>query len=233
MDVQEDPGVADPVTAVVPRVPAAAGPALAGAGAPGGPISQGQLFSDTYPTYADTDQLPAVSKTRPPRPHRDGVHRALRVAVVAVGLAVLAAATALGLVTSGVLTTGGATGSPSTSPPAATPHPTGPTSTAPVATQTSTGNGTATYAVGYAIYDVTVHTSTGRSWVSIGAVGQPPRFAGIVAPSSAQRVLLLGPSSVEVGAGGTTVTVTIGKRSTTLTPPSAPFTYQFEVAKRS
>ena len=44
---------------------------------------------------------------------------------------------------------------------------------------------------------------------------------------------MLGPSTVDIGAGGTTVTVTVGKRSTTLTPPSAPFTYQFEVPKKS
>ena len=35
--------------------------------------SQGQLFRDAYPTYADTDKIPAVSERRPqprPRPAR-------------------------------------------------------------------------------------------------------------------------------------------------------------------
>jgi len=63
--------------------------------------------------------------------------------------------------------------------------------------------------------------------VSIGIVGQKPVYAGILAPASSQREILLGPSQVDVGAGGTKVVVTSGKRSVTLTPLSAPFSYQF------
>ena len=76
-------------------------------------------------------------------------------------------------------------------------------------------------------YQVTVATSTGRSWVSIGAVGQHPSFEGILEPGTSQKEILLGPSQVDVGAGGTKVIVTSGHRSVTLTPLAAPFSYQF------
>ena len=65
--------------------------------------------------------------------------------------------------------------------------------------------------------------------MSIGTAGQHPSFEGILNPNSSQKEILLGPSTVDVGAGGTKVTVTSGKRTTTLTPVSAPFSYQFVV----
>jgi hypothetical protein len=94
-----------------------------------------------------------------------------------------------------------------------------------------TGSGTATYTVATAAYSVTVSTSTGRSWVSIGAVGHKPAYASILGPNSSQKEILLGPAEVDVGAGGTKLTITSGRHSTTLTPPAAPFTYQFLIKK--
>lgn len=185
--------------------------------------SQGKLFNDAYPTYADTDKIPAVQGGG----SRPGSSRLLRVLVVIVALAVLAAGAALGLVKAGVIDKSG-----TNSPPAAQSpqhHGTKAPSKAPLVSQVSTGSGTATYRVDIAAYAVTVTTTTGRSWVSIGAVGQRPAFASIVNPNSSQKELLLGPSTVDVGAGGTKVTVTSGKRSETLTPPSAPFSYQFVI----
>ena len=76
-------------------------------------------------------------------------------------------------------------------------------------------------------YGVTVATSAGRSWVSVGVVGQKPIFAGIVEANSSQHWTLLGPSQINIGAGGTTVTITSKKRTQSLTPPSAPFTFSF------
>lgn len=182
--------------------------------------SQGQLFHDAYPTYAETDQLPAV----PRYAGRSGSSRALRVLVIIVAIAVLAAGAALGLVKAGVIDKTG-----TNNPPAAQSHQhhgSAP-STAPLVTQVSTGSGTATYRVDIAAYSVTVITSTGRSWVSIGGTGQRAAFASILNPNSSQKVVLLGPSTVNVGAGGTKLIVASGKRSETLTPPSAPFSYQF------
>lgn len=235
MNVQDDAGPADPtITAVVPRVTEdpprnTAGAAGAAERRSGPPSTQGQLFADAYPTYADTDQLPVVSRSRSGSPHR--THRWLRVAVVLVALAVLGAAAALALVKSGVLKTGSGSGPSGSS--ASGQHATHPDSTTPLATQISVGNGTATYTVGSPIYAVTVSTTSGRSWVSIGAFGQQPRFEGILEAAGSQKVVLLGPSTVAIGAGGTKVTITVGNRTTTLTPPSAPFTYQFELPKRS
>ena len=144
-----------------------------------------------------------------------------------VALAVLAAGAALGLVKAGVIGTSNGNGNRSGSgaPP---PHNT--TSAAPktpLVTQISTGSGTATYRIDIAAYAVTVATTTGRSWVSIGLAGHSPSYEGILAPASSQKEILIGSSTVDVGAGGTKLIVTSGHRSATLTPPSAPFTYQF------
>jgi hypothetical protein len=139
---------------------------------------------------------------------------------------------ALGLVKAGVIdgtSKDGATNAPTTSSSAN--HAPVTTPKGQLATQVSTGNGTATYSIAIAAYSVTVSTSTGRSWVSIGAPGQKPAFAGILEPNSTQKQILLGPSQVDVGAGGTKLTITSGHHTSTLTPPSAPFTYQFVIKK--
>ncbi len=184
--------------------------------------SQGRLFNVGYPTYADTDKIPAYSGGGRARP---GAARWLRVLVVVVALVVVAAGATLGLVKAGVIDKTG-TGRPKATP-AAQHHEQSAASKVPLVTQVSNGAGTATYRVDIAAYAVTVATTTGRSWVSIGAAGKPPTFEGILNPASSQKELLLGPSQVDVGAGGTKVIVTSGARTFTLTPPSAPFSYQF------
>jgi hypothetical protein len=75
-----------------------------------------------------------------------------------------------------------------------------------------------------------VTTGAGQSWVSIGVVDQTPVYEGIVPPNTSQRELLVGPVQVSIGAGATSMTVTSGHKSQTLTPPSAPFTYQITPA---
>lgn len=183
---------------------------------------QQQLFADSYPTYADTDQIPATPGGHgPPRSSR-----LLRAAVVLVSLAVLAAGAALGLVKAGVIGggsnngNGNGTAQPPQHTPATVPK-------APLLTQISTGNGTASYRIDIAAYAVTVATTTGRSWVAIGITGHSPSYEGILAPASSQKEILIGSSTVNVGAGGTKLILTSGHRSAILTPPSAPFTYQF------
>ena len=141
-------------------------------------------------------------------------------------LVVVAAGATLGLVKAGVIDKNG-TGSSNASTDDAASRLRPRSSKSPLVTPVSTGNGTATYRVDIAAYAVTVTTSTGRSWVSIGATGQRPAFAGILNPNSSQKELLLGPSTVDVGAGGTKVIVTSDKRTQTLTPVSAPFSYSF------
>jgi hypothetical protein len=183
--------------------------------------SQGQLLRDANPTFADTDKIPAVGR----RTASPGPARWLRVLVVLVALVVVAAGAALGLVKAGVIDKSG-TGN--ASPTQTTQHhASAAASKVPLVTQVSTGNGTAIYKVDIAAYAVTVTTTTGRSWVSIGATGQHPAFAGILNPNSSQKELLLGPATIDVGAGGTKVIVTSGKRTQTLTPAAAPFSYSF------
>jgi hypothetical protein len=184
--------------------------------------SQGQLFKDGYPTYADTDKIPAY---RAAGPARSGPARSLRILVVLVALVVVAAGATLGLVKAGIIDKSG-TGSPKAASTA--PHRAAAAGThVPLVTQVSSAAGKATYVVDIAAYDVTVTTTTGRSWVSIGAAGKSPSFEGILSPNSSKKQFLLGPSQVDVGAGGTKVIVTSGTRTITLTPVSAPFSYQF------
>jgi hypothetical protein len=184
---------------------------------------QGQLFSDAYPTYADTDRIPAVQTGRGSR-----TSPWLRAAVAVVAVAVLAAGAALGLVKAGVIGNENPGGEPSAAP-VHRDHATTGKRTTPLVTPVSTGAGTATYRVGIEAYQVAVTTSAGRSWVSMGTPGKPPLYEGILAPASTKKEILLGPAQIDIGAGGTKVTVTSGHRSVTLTPPAAPFTYQFLV----
>jgi hypothetical protein len=210
MDVQADQGLrSDPYGTVTSRP---------GAG-------QGRLFSesvDTVTSFADTDQLPAVSRDR--SRSQGGGTRVLRIAVAVVAVAVVAAGAALGLVKAGVI----GSSTPSATKTTVVHHTAAaPPAKGPLVTQTGTGTGSASYSVPAEAYEVTVTTTTGRSWVSIGIVGQKPIFAAILNPNSSQREIVLGPSDVEIGAGGTSVTITSGKRSTTLKPLAAPFNYKF------
>jgi hypothetical protein len=192
---------------------------------PGGTraIHQGSFFQDDpYPTFADTDPTPVVPR-EPSR--RDPIgSRGLRIAVVVAALAVLAAGAALALVETGVIGTSGSTTGHRTAP-SATHTTVAPTT--PLLAPTGLSPTSASYTVDAQAFGLTITTSTGRSWVSVGIVGQKPIFAGILAPNSSQHVTLLGPAQLEIGAGGTTVTVNSDVRTQALKPPVAPFTYQF------
>ncbi len=222
MDVQAgDTGVRpDPsATAVVPTT---------------GGAGQGRLFHDSHAnsSFDDTDEFPVVpgSSGRGRRARRGagrpGAPRWLRLTVVVVVLVILAAGAALGLVKSGVWNTNGGPAGTASQTTTTTPHRT-PVTTASLLTATGTASGgTQSYTIDQHAFVVTVATSVGRSWVSIGVVGQRPLYAGILAPNSSQHETLLGPAQVDVGAGGTKVTISAGRHSQTLTPPSAPFNYQ-------
>lgn len=192
---------------------------------------QGQLFNEPapYPGFADTDQMPALSRRgRGRAPRRSyGTPRWLRATVAIVVVAIVGAGIALALVETGVI-------GKSTSPPPSASHthtttpPTValPTKTLLTPTQAIAGSGTASYTIPEKAYAVTVTTGPAISWVSIGVVGQHPIYAGILQPNTSQHEILLGPAQVEIGAGGTKVIVSSGKHSQTLIPPSAPFSYK-------
>ena len=183
---------------------------------------QGARSSEPQGThYADTDQIPAVPRQSRPRRRSSGA-RGLRITVAIVAVIVLLAAAALGLVKAGVISLHST--APANKAPVAHTTTTLPASK-PLLTETSTSGTSAAYTVPVAFYSVTVSTTTGRSWVSISAVGQRPAFEGILEPNQVHHQVMLGPSTVDIGAGGTTVTVTSGKHSQVLKPPAAPFSY--------
>jgi hypothetical protein len=233
MDVQGDHSWAGPDTAATAVVPTL--------DRPGGTGAQGRLFADAAATFADTDQIPAVAPVRRPRP--SGASWWLRIAVAVVALAVVAGAVALALAQTGVIanqgtdTTAGHTAGHTSSTRATSGTGSGSAgrhaaSGAALATKVSVGPTTAVYAVHAGAYHVTVATTSGRCWVSIGGTGHAPTFAGILPASSSQSAPIYGPSTVQLGAGGTSVTLSApGHRSVTLTPLAAPFTYQFTAAQ--
>jgi hypothetical protein len=197
-----------------------------------GGTAQGRLFDDPggY-SFANTDQLPVVGRERR-RSDPYGPPRWLRFMVVLVVIGILAAGAALALVKTGVIgkssvpSAGGGHAAQTTTPPTRVIH----TKTLLTPAQTIGGSGAGNYTISARAFVVTVTTGLGRSWVSIGIVGQTPIFQGIVPPNTSQRELLLGPAQVSIGAGATTMTVTAGHKSQTVTPPSAPFTYQITPA---
>jgi hypothetical protein len=200
-------------------------------------VHQGTFFQeDPYPTFATTDPTPVVVTPRGQARRIPPTSRGLRIAVIIAALAVVAAGSALALVETGTISTTGTSGRSHTAAPPPVTHSTSSTaSTATTAAPRQTlvtpagfaGPQNASYTVDAKAFGLTIKTSTGRSWVSVGIVGQQPIFVGILAPDASKQVTMLGPAQLSIGAGGTTVTVASGRHTQTLTPPSAPFTYQF------
>jgi hypothetical protein len=215
MDVQAQDSGLHPTSSAVP--PTAAPTAAAPAAAPR-PIT----FLD--PIYADTAPTPVVAQRAQPQRRRraDGAGvRLLRAAIVIAIVALLACAAVLGLVKTGVIDGhGGHGGSGSKGTPSATA--TGP----PLAVPTGSSAQGASYTVDAGAFFLSIATGPGAAWVSVAVQGQKPVFTGIINPHSSRAFTLLGSSQVEVGAGGTTITLAAGHRTATLMPPVAPFTYQ-------
>jgi hypothetical protein len=193
------------------------------------PGTQGTFFGDgsSYRTFADTDQIPVVRAEQ--AGHWEPRGRWLAVVVGILAFVVVLAGAALGLVQAGVIgnskgSSHAATASAGGSPPAPRQRATVP-HRADLLSQTAFGAGTATFKVAVPAYGLTITSGVGRAWVSVGQQGQRPLFAGILDPHSTQHFTMLGPTQVEIGAGGTSVTVTSNHRTQTLLPPSAPFTY--------
>ena len=217
MDVHtgESGSRSDPsITAVVPALP--------GSG-------QGRLFNDPNgDSFANTDQLPAVPRER--RNERYRAPRLLRAALAVVIVVILAAGAVLALVKTGVIdkthTPHSSAQSQSQSNTTTSPRNTTHAKDLLTPSQTFAGSGSANYTIPAKAFAVTVTAGPGRSWVSIGIVGQNPIYAGILQPNSSQQEIMLGPAQVSIGAGGTTLTVQSGHKKQTLTPPSAPFSYQ-------
>ncbi len=229
MDVQADEASirSDPSPTLAAGTPPAA------VARPPRSVHQGNLFQDDpYPTFAQTDPTPVVSRAAPAPRRAPATSRGLRIAVVVAALAVAAAGTALALVETGVISTTSSTGGRTAAPTTRVTHPTAaPKKT--LLTPAGFGTRSAAYTVDAQAFGLTITTSTGRSWVSVGIMGQKPIFEGILAANSSQRVTLLGPAELNIGAGGTTVTVTSDKRSQSLKPLAAPFTYTFTPGRTS
>lgn len=233
MDVRGDHVWTGPDTAATVVVPV---PDLAAGALAAQAQGQGQLFGDAYPDFGDTDRIPVVRHERStggPQPPQW-----LRSAVALAALAVVAAGIVLALAQTGIIGTTGTKGNTlntaagggagtGSSLGAGSSHQQTRNAKALVSADVS-GPSNADYTVHAGSYRVTVTTTSARCWVSIASAGHAPSFAGIVPESSSQSVSILGPASVEIGAGGSSVTLSAsGHKSVTLTPPTAPFTYQF------
>jgi hypothetical protein len=174
------------------------------------------------PIYDDTAPTPVVPQQAQERRQAGGTGaRLLRAAIIIATVALLACAAVLGLVKAGVIKpTGGHAGSGSTGAqnPAA--------ARAPLAVPVGSGPQTASYSVDAGAFFLRIATGPGSAWVSVALAGRKPEFAGIINPHTSKGFILLGSSQVEVGAGGTTITLTSGHRTAMLVPPVAPYTYQ-------
>lgn len=147
--------------------------------------------------------------------------RALLGALCGTAIAVVGVAAAFGAREAGLLGR-----YPGHSGPGSSASPTrGLTPTSPLLQHTSTGTAQATYTVSASSYKLTLRSDR-QSWVRVGTATGAPQFAGILTPGTAEHLTVEGPVQVQIGAGGTTVTVSAGRSSATLTPPSAPYTYQ-------
>ncbi|HUC05817.1 MAG TPA: hypothetical protein VL961_10490 [Acidimicrobiales bacterium] len=85
----------------------------------------------------------------------------------------------------------------------------------------------ATYSVGASTFTVTVRGGAHPSWVMIQPATGPALYAGVLAPALSTQGTASSSLEVEIGAGGTTITVAAGDLTQTLTPAVAPFTYTF------
>jgi hypothetical protein len=90
--------------------------------------------------------------------------------------------------------------------------------------ETAAGSATASYTVRAPTYALTIRSNR-PSWVEVGQGGDAPDFVGLVQPGQAEHLSFSGPVDVDVGAGGTTVTVSSGRKAVVLAPPVAPFAY--------
>ena len=167
--------------------------------------------------------LPAEPSRQPDR-RRSPAHRALFVTLCAGAIAIVGAAATFGVLGAGVFDKQRA---PSGSAASSLRSERGHRPSAPLLKKTSIVKGQATYEVAASSYELTVRSDR-PSWVRVGNTTGPPQFAGIVDPGTTERLDLGGPVQVQIGAGGTTITISSGRSSTTLSPPSAPYTYQLD-----
>lgn len=159
-----------------------------------------------------TDRLPVVSLAPPP-PSLE-VPRSLMRAIWATGIAV--AVCALVLLASGALVGRGH---------AAVAHRVAPG--ASLLTVTSTGPRQATYRLPAGRFGLTITTDR-PTWIHVGPSGSSPAFSGVLAAGASRHFDETGPTSVDVGAGGSTIDVQSGALHQMVTPPVAPFTAVFE-----
>jgi hypothetical protein len=134
--------------------------------------------------------------------------RGLRTAVVVLAAAVAATAGGVLAAQAGVLRVGRATASAASQPA--------------LLTQVSSGNGASAYRISPGSYGITVQDSSRPCWVSITSDGRVV-YAGVLAPGASAHATARRTITINLGAGGATVTVSRAANSQDLQPASAPY----------
>lgn len=100
--------------------------------------------------------------------------------------------------------------------------------TAPVARRVSSAAASADYAVDASSYRLVV-AARSRCWVQVVDGGRAT-YAAVMPAGHSRSFSVTGGSRVELGSAGGSVTVSTGGRSQRLTPPAAPYTFNFTPA---
>lgn len=181
--------------------------------------------ADVLPTPPGPRRQPdarnRAGRVRTGRPGHRGPGRVLGTAIGVTATAVVGAAVSV------IVLSGNGAGGP---PPPASAATAGATASAGSAASPRsgalerTGADSATYRTIRASYRLDI-SAVAPCWAEVTSISGQSRWAGMLSAGRTERLSEQGPVEVQLGSGGGRLVVISGGRSTTLTPPAAPYTY--------
>jgi hypothetical protein len=202
------------------RAFAADGPAL-----PGWAPRTKKLFPTPPPAVPSAASEAPAAEEVPLSPRPIGPQRVrwsargrLRLTILLTGLLLAGSSVTLGLAKAGVL--GNRTMAPAQRAAALVTPPV----PAPLLSRVGTGPLGASYVSPSGVLTLSFVASQ-ASWVEVRSGDGTPSVATTIGRGTTAPIAIEPPFTVEIGAGGTSLVVTRGTRSQTLTPPRAPFTF--------